>query len=88
MLFTTIVVCSFFSLCMYFGGQYCKQYESRSDFSLTCENPEFCQRGPTLTTFLFSVDERREDPHTNESGPSSARQRNADDGPILNAGFW
>ena len=39
-------------------------------------------------TFLFSVDERREDPHTTETAePSSARQRNADDSPILNAGF-
>ena len=32
-----------------------------------------CQGGPTLTTF-FLVDEGREDPSTNISGPSSVRQ--------------
>ena len=32
---------------------------------------------PTLTTFVFKVDEGREDPSPTLSGPSSARQRNA-----------
>ena len=43
-----------------------------------------------MTTFLFLIDEGREDPSTTISGPSSARQRNAirwraDNGPTLNA---
>ena len=41
---------------------------------------------------FYIVDERREDPNTIISGPSSARQRNAfhwraNDGPTLNAGL-
>ena len=40
--------------------------------------PESFVRGdPTLTTFVFKVDEGREDPSPTLSGPSSARQRNA-----------
>ena len=43
---------------------------------LECADPEcFARGGPTLTFFL--VDERREDPKSTKSGPSSARQRNA-----------
>ena len=37
---------------------------------------KFCQRGSNSDN-VFLVDERRMDPNTNNSGPSSARQRNA-----------
>ena len=44
----------------------------------SCVDPEGFVRGdPTLTTFVFKVDDRREDPSPTSSGPSSARQRNA-----------
>ena len=33
------------------------------------------------------MDEVRKDPNATVNGPSWARQRNADDGPILNAGL-
>ena len=47
---------------------------------LSCADSESFVRGaPTLTTFfvVFLVDEGREDPCTNVSGPFSASQRNA-----------
>ena len=44
---------------------------------------KFCQRG----SIFFLVDEGIEDPNTTINRPSSARQRNADDGPTLNAGL-
>ena len=57
---------------------------NRLDWNLTvdghdsCADPECFVRGdPTLTTFVFKVDEGREDPSPTLSGPSSARQRNA-----------
>ena len=45
-----------------------------------------------MTTFVFKVDEGREDPSPTLSGPSSARQRtqfhwHANECPTLNAGF-
>ena len=53
--------------------------------------------GANLTVFFcLFIDERRKDPNTTISGPSTARQRNAiemvfrwraDDGPTLNAGL-
>ena len=57
----------------------------------SCADPECFVRGdPTLTTFVFKIDEGREDPSPTLSGPSSARQRNtmhANECPTLNAGF-
>ena len=54
----------------------------------SCADPEcFVRWDPTLTTFVFKVDEGREDPSPTLSGPSSARQRNANECPTLNAGF-
>ena len=47
---------------------------------------KFCQRGSNSDN-LFLVDEGREDPNTTKTGPSSARQRNADNGTTLNAGL-
>ena len=49
-------------------------------------DPESFVRGnPTLTAFVL-IDEVREDPNTTKDGPSMmARQRNADNGPTLNA---
>ena len=49
-------------------------------------DPEsFVRWSPTLTAFVL-VDVVREDPNTTKDGPSvMARQRNADDGPTLNA---
>ena len=50
----------------------------------------------TFFFFFFLIDKGREDPNTTISGPSSARQRNANemafrwcagDGPALNAGL-
>ena len=42
----------------------------------TCADPErFVRGGTNLTTVLFLVDERRENP--NNSGPSSVQQQNA-----------
>ena len=54
--------------------------------SLSCADPESFVRGsPNLTKFfLYSVVERRDDPYTTKSGPSSIR---TDDGPTLNDGF-
>ena len=55
-----------------------------------------CQRGQTLTTFFFLVDEGRKDPDTTIRGQSSARRRNAilmafrrraDDGTTWNSGL-
>ena len=45
--------------------------------------------GPTLTSFFLVDEERawRGDPNTTKSGSSSARQRNTNDGPTLNAGL-
>ena len=62
---------------------------------LACADPDFFQRGSNFD-YVFLVDERREDPNTTKSGPSSARQRNAiymvfrwraDGGPTVNAGL-
>ena len=57
---------------------------NRLDWNLTvdghdsCADPECFVRGdPNLKTFVFKVDEGREDPSPTLSGPSSARQRNA-----------
>ena len=57
-----------------------------------CADPEcFLRGGPTLTTFCFVLfvwggggdNEGREDPKSTISGQSTARQRNADDGPTM-----
>ena len=62
---------------------------------MVCADPESFVRGVQLSR-VFLVSEGREDPNTNISGPSPARQRNAiqmafrwraDDGPLLNAGM-
>ena len=59
-------------------------------------DPEsFVKGDPTLTTFVFKVEEGGEDPSPTLSGPSSARQRNAnkafrwhaDEYPTSNSGF-
>ena len=42
----------------------------------TCTDPESVFRGGPIF-YVFLVDKGREDPNTNISGPSSARQRNA-----------
>ena len=47
---------------------------------MACADPESFVRGSNFDNFFlnnFLVDERREDPNTAISGPSSARQRNA-----------
>ena len=47
-------------------------------YPVSCADAEsFFSGGPTLTTFIFLVDEGREDPNTTISGPSSTRQQNA-----------
>ena len=51
-----------------------------------------CQRGSKSDNvfffFFFLVGEgRTEDPYNTKSGPSSARQRNADDSPTMNVGL-
>ena len=63
----------------------------------TCVDPDcFTRGGPILTTLFIFLDDRREDPNTTISGPSSACQQNtiemafrwlADNGPLLNTGF-
>ena len=47
----------------------------------------FCQRGSNFDNVFVLVDEERGDPSTTISGPLTACQRNADDGPTLNAGL-
>ena len=53
-------------------------------FGITCTDPESLVRGgPTLTMFyFFIVDERKEDPNTTKSGPSSLKWRFAG-GPMM-----
>ena len=60
----------------HFGIMVILQHKPR--FYKSCADPEsFFRVGPTWTTVLFLVNEKREDPNTTISGPSPARQRNA-----------
>ena len=72
-------------------------YNSKSRvYHFTCADPESFVRGGPIFDNVFLVDNEREDPNSTISGPSLARQRNAnkmafhwraDDGPTLNAGL-